>query len=115
MSDPTARDVEARWRTLLLEGHKMRMVHALFRHLPSEPRCKLCYNPFGGIGGKLVGLFGFTPSPKNPNLCQQCCGGLPRGGAEVDIAILFADVRNSMAIGERLEPTRSCWTAFTWP
>ena len=105
MSEPTAQDVEARWRTLLLEGHKIRMVHALFRHLPSEPRCKLCYNPFGGIGGKLVGLFGFTPSPKNPNLCQQCCGGLPRGGAEVDIAILFADVRNSTAIGERLEPT----------
>lgn len=29
---------------------------------------------------------------------------LPPGGAEVDIAILFADVRGSTALGERLQP-----------
>jgi len=58
------------WRKVLTEGHRpSRCVHLLFRYLPGPPRCKVCHNPFGGIGGKLVGLFGFTPSRKNPTLC----------------------------------------------
>lgn len=93
------------WRTILTRGHQpLRIAHLLFRYLPSAPRCKLCHNPFGGIGGKLVGLMGFTRSRKNPNLCAQCCDRLPPGGAEVDIAVLFADVRGSTALGEQLDP-----------
>ena len=106
MTDESSSDVEAKWRTLLLEGHnKAKRIHALFRHLPSEPRCKLCYNPFGGPGGKLVGLFGFKPSPKNPNFCSKCCDGLPPGGTEIDIAVLFADVRDSTPTAERMTST----------
>src|SRR5579863_6995392 len=94
------------WRKVLTEGHRpLRIMHTLFRYLPSAPRCKGCHNPFGGIGGKVVGLLGFKPSRKNPNLCTACCDRLPRGGAEVDIAILFADVRGSTAMGERLQPS----------
>jgi adenylate cyclase len=55
-----------------------------------------------GGGGKIVGLAGYRPSPKNPNLCRQCCDGLPPGGAEVDIAVLFADVRGSTRLGTEL-------------
>jgi adenylate cyclase len=96
---------EAVWRKLLLEGHQPLLIsHRMFRHLPGPPRCKLCHNPFGGIGGKLVGLLGFTPSRKNPNLCAKCCDSLPPGGLEVDIAVLFADVRRSTALGEQLAP-----------
>jgi len=102
MSDPTPPDIEAKWRQLLLEGHTIRWAHAVFRHLPCEPRCKLCHNPFGGIGGKIVGLFGFAPSPKNPNLCEACCAKLPPGGAEIDIAVLFVDVRGSTRLAERM-------------
>ncbi len=98
---------DERWRKLLIEGHRpLRVAHWVFRHLPSAPRCKVCHNPFGGIGGKLVGLAGFTPSRKNPNLCARCCDLLPPGGAEVDIAVLFADIRGSTSLGERLEPAR---------
>jgi len=94
------------WRKLLVEGHQPLLIsHRLFRHLPSPPRCKLCHNPFGGVGGKLFALMGFTPSRKNPNLCARCCDGLPPGGLEVDIAVLFADVRGSTALGEQLAPT----------
>jgi adenylate cyclase len=94
------------WRKVLIEGHEpLRFMQRLFRYLPGPPRCKLCHNPFGGFGGKLVGLFGFTPSRKNPNVCAICCEKLPQGGAEVDIAVLFADVRGSTAIGERLQPS----------
>jgi adenylate cyclase len=93
------------WRKLLVEGHEpILRAHRFFRYLPGPPRCKLCHNPFGGIGGKLVGLFGFTPSRKNPSLCTRCCDALPQGGAEVDIAVLFADVRGSTALGEKLGP-----------
>ena len=105
MSNPTSSEIDAKWRSLLLEGHKIRWVHAFFRHLPSEPRCKLCYNPFGGIGGKLVGMIGFTPSPKNPNVCRACCDRLPPGGAEIDIAVLFVDVRGSTKLAERMTAT----------
>jgi len=93
------------WRTILTEGHA-RLVHArrVFRMLPSSPRCKMCNNPFGGIGGRVVRLAGFTPSRKNPNLCARCCDALPVGGADVDVAVLFADVRGSTALGEHADP-----------
>jgi len=98
-------EAEKRWHKLLTEGHRpLRIAHVLFRHLPSPPRCKVCYNPFGGIGGKVVGLLGFARSRKNPNLCTRCCEKFPSGGSEVDIAVLFADVRGSTSMAERLEP-----------
>jgi len=96
---------EEKWRKLLVEGHQPLLIsQRMFRHLPSPPRCKLCHNPFGGVGGKLFALMGFTPSRKNPNLCAKCCDTLPPGGLEVDIAVLFADVRGSTALGEQLGP-----------
>jgi adenylate cyclase len=93
----------AAWRMVLIDGHEpLRRAQRIFRHLPSGPRCKLCHNPFGGVGGLLVGLAGFKPSRKNPNLCARCCDTLPPGGLEVDIAVVFADVRGSTALAERL-------------
>jgi adenylate cyclase len=104
MPDPVQSPEDAKWRHILLEGRRpMLLLHTIFRHLPSAPRCKGCYNPFGGIGGRLVGLLGFTRSRKNPNLCAACCERLPAGGAEVDIGVLFADVRGSTAMGSHLE------------
>jgi len=105
LAESSEADAKERWRRILIEGHRpMRILHTIFRHLPGPPRCKGCYNPFGGIGGKFAGLLGFTPSRKNPNLCARCCDRLPPGGAEVDIAVLFADVRGSTSIGEHLQP-----------
>ena len=90
------------WRALLIDGHgPLVKARRVFRFVPSAPRCKVCHNPFGGVGGKVLGLAGFKPSRKNPNLCSRCCDALPLGGAEVDIAVLFADVRGSTGLGER--------------
>src|SRR5579859_6360051 len=101
-----APDSSEYWRKLLIEGHRrLGIAHRLFRYLPSPPRCKVCHNPFAGIGGKLVGFVGYGRSRKNPNLCTRCCDSLPPGGAEVDIAILFADVRGSTALAEHLTPS----------
>ncbi len=61
---------DEQWRKMLSEGHpQLRILHRVFRLLPGPPRCKVCLNPFGGIGGKVVALFGFRPSRKNPLLC----------------------------------------------
>jgi adenylate cyclase len=64
----------------------------------------LCNNPFGGVGGRVFSIAGFRPSRKNPALCTRCCDGLGAGGAEVDVAVLFADVRGSTGLGERTPP-----------
>ena len=98
---------EERWLKILTEGHRpLSLARHTFRHIPSAPRCKVCGNPFGGVGGRLFRLAGYSRSRKNPELCGRCCDLLPAGGAEVDIAVLFADVRGSTAIGEGVGATR---------
>lgn len=93
---------EDQWRKVLMTGHRPLVIsRRVWRHVPSAPRCKVCGNPFGGIGGRIARVAGYSPSRKNPNLCARCCDALPRGGAEVDIGVLFADVRGSTALGER--------------
>lgn len=95
----------ASWRKLLIEGHEpMRMSHLMFRFVPTGPRCKMCHSPFEGVGGKFFGMLGFRRSRKNPTLCSKCCDALPPGGAKVDVAVLFADVRGSTSLGEELSP-----------
>lgn len=94
------------WEALLVKGHEpLRIAQRVFRHLPQDPRCKLCYNPFGGVGGRVVGIFGWKPSRKNPNVCQYCFDHLPAGGIEIDIGVVFADVRASTALGEQSNAT----------
>jgi adenylate cyclase len=94
------------WDTVLTDGHaSLVRARRAFRYLPSAPRCKLCNNPFGGPVGRLFAAAGFRRSRKNPNLCERCCDALPRGGAEVDVAVLFADVRGSTALGDRSAAT----------
>lgn len=94
------------WHRLLVEGYEpLKRGQRVFRHLPSDPRCKLCQNPFGGFAGKLCGVIGRRPSRKNPNVCQFCFDHLPPGGIEIDVGVLFADVRNSTGMGERASAT----------
>ena len=93
---PTTQASSKQWETVLNEGHApLVRARRLFRLMPSEPRCKVCSNPFGGPIGRILAAAGFNRSRKNPNLCTRCCDALPPGGAEVDIAVLFADVRGA--------------------
>ncbi|QYG93750.1 adenylate/guanylate cyclase domain-containing protein [Iamia sp. SCSIO 61187] len=94
------------WHALLVDGYEpLRMAQRVFRRLPHGPRCKLCQNPFGGVGGRLMGLVGRRPSRKNPNLCQYCFDHLPPGGIELDVGVVFADVRGSTTMGEQRTAT----------
>jgi adenylate cyclase len=74
--------------------------------VPSPPRCKLCNAPFRGPGGVLMRAIGRGPSPLNRRLCKWCIRGVYKhpGGAEVEISVLFADVRGSTGIAERMLP-----------
>ncbi|MCV6978005.1 adenylate/guanylate cyclase domain-containing protein [Mycobacterium bourgelatii] len=101
---PIVPAVPSLWDTVLTDGHaSLVKARHVFRYLPSAPRCKVCSNPFGGPAGRVFAVAGFRPSRKNPNLCSRCCDALPPGGAEVDIAVLFADVRGSTSLGQGCE------------
>lgn len=80
----------------------------LFRRLPRDPRCKFCNAPFRGIGGIIVkSLFGKQRSDLNPRICNICEEASRRfpGGAEVEMSMLFADVRGSTALSEKMSPS----------
>jgi adenylate cyclase len=96
---------EELWRETLTRGHaRLRGLRRVMRLLPGTPRCKICNNPFGGIGGRVCRVVGFTASRKSPHLCALCCEKMPLGGVEIETAILFADIRGSTALAEQLGP-----------
>jgi len=79
-----------------------------FLRIPSNPRCKLCAAPFGGVGGGLARIFWHAPTGRNPLLCRACDGMFRKhpGGAEVEISVLFADVRGSTGLAENASPAQ---------
>jgi len=89
----------------LMESHRTRRWVRLMRMLPGHPRCSLCRAPFGGFGHRLVKPMGFGPSRKNPKLCGKCFEMAPEGGVEMNVGVLFADVRGYTALSEDRSPT----------
>lgn len=103
------------WRTYLTTGKSPRGIHQpwfehpflrpILRSLPKDPRCQICYIPFEGIGGTLARhLIGVTPSHLNPHMCNVCERFAEKflGGVEMEVSILFADVRGSTALAEQM-------------
>ena len=88
----------------LMDRHMPRGFVRVMRRLPSEPRCRLCRAPYGGIGGRIMGRFGYGPSRKNPSLCNTCFEKAPIGGVEMEIGVLFADVRGFTSLSEETAP-----------
>ncbi len=87
-----------------IDGHLPRAFVRVMRQLPAEPRCRLCAAPFAGFGGRVMRRFGFGPSRKNPTLCNTCFEKAPMGGVEMEIGVLFADVRGFTAFAEQTAP-----------
>ena len=98
---------EEEWRALLTGEHvDMLRLRRTFRRLPAPPRCKMCHAPFEGIGGVVLQPW-FGPWERNAQLCKSCMRHLTKqgvGGAEVELTLLFADIRGSTGLGERLRP-----------
>lgn len=99
------RETNENWRDLLLGTHPdIARMRRVFRHIPTDPRCKMCLSPYAGIGGAIVQFFGFGRYPRNPQLCNNCFRSAEKhpGGAEIEISTLFADIRGSTAMAETL-------------
>lgn len=118
-AEPTEHQHQAEeiWRTYMTTGEMpayigppwfmKRFMRPVARWLPSAPRCRLCEYPFQGIGGLLArALFGLAPSKMNPQLCNMCESAAHEyhGGAEVEMSLIFADVRGSTSIAENQSP-----------
>src|SRR5512145_854050 len=109
--------IEEAWRIYLTTGdvpdfvgapwYHAKRLRSLFRQLPADPRCRLCYYPFEGIGGVMMRhVFGVVPSRLNRHVCNLCeeFAQKYKGGAEIELTILFADVRGSTRLAEKMKP-----------
>jgi adenylate cyclase len=97
--------VSEMWRQFLMgEYPAFHRIQRTLRHVPSSPRCKVCYAPFHGPGGAAMRVIGRGPAKMNPNLCDVCERQARRfpGGAEIPLSLLFADIRDSSGLAGRL-------------
>jgi adenylate cyclase len=103
MKESSMAENEEFWRDFLSGGHsRERVGRRVFRLIPHSPRCRLCAAPFAGAGAPLMRLIGKRPSDKNPNWCNACFAFMSEhhGGAEIEVTMLFADVRGSTTLAE---------------
>jgi adenylate cyclase len=96
------------WRQFLEQGGDtwQGIGRRIFKRIPADPRCRMCASPFRGPGAPFMRLIGKRQSDANPNWCTSCFNVMAkhRGGAEVEGAMLFADIRGSTALAERMAP-----------
>jgi adenylate cyclase len=105
------------WYTYLTTGNMPVSLHApwfehkalrpIVKRLPRSPRCRICYFPFEGIVGWLSkSLFKIEASTLNPYMCNLCerFATEYHGGVELEISIMFVDVRGSTTMAEKLSP-----------
>ena len=105
---------EEEWAAFLSGTHPHLDDKSPLRLIPSNPRCKLCRAPFGAPGRFVLRRYGFVPWEKNPKICGRCFKGLTTqaemcptsaddvSGAEVELSMLFADVRGSSKIARTM-------------
>ena len=98
--------VEEMWEQLLTEGNVYsRRFRSVYGRLPANPRCRNCHRPFDGIGGVVLRVFQrVKKAEKNPLYCEGCYSFTSQfpGGAEVELTMLFVDVRGSTRIAEKM-------------
>ena len=107
IAPPPGERTDAFWYEVLTKGTpNERSKRRFFLLLPHEPRCHICAAPFAGFGAPLMRFIGKRPSATNPRLCTSCFAFVEEhhGGAEIECTLLFADVRGSTALAERISP-----------
>ena len=74
----------------------------LYKVLPSNPHCIECGVPMAGMGGSALRFMGSAPSSFSSRLCSGCERAARKyeSGAEVELTMLFADVRDSTPLAE---------------
>ncbi|HVP21679.1 MAG TPA: adenylate/guanylate cyclase domain-containing protein [Anaerolineaceae bacterium] len=97
------------WHGLLTGANAkipLRESRYLFSLLPGHARCKFCNSPFDGGFAPLMRMIGRGPSRLTSQFCLQCqiVATDHIGGIEIELTLLFADVRGSTRLGERMKP-----------
>ena len=111
---PALRDEDAddqerseRWQRMLTGSDpSLPRLRRVWRLVPDGPRCKMCAAPFHGVGRVVTKVISHGQSEKNPLMCNLCFASLRDhiGGADIELSVLFADVRGSTGLAERLGP-----------
>lgn len=94
---------EQQWLMVLRgEDPALRRYRHILGLLPADPRCKFCNAPFRGPGAPFARFVGRGRSKLNPRFCRICLETIPVGGAEIEHTMLFADVRGSTGLAEKM-------------
>jgi adenylate cyclase len=98
-------DTYAFWREFLTHGtaaHRRR--RRIRKHLPREPRCRLCAAPFAGPGAAVWRRVGRRPATENLQICMGRFTFISRhhGGVEIECTMLFADILGSTSLAESM-------------
>jgi adenylate cyclase len=74
---------------------------------PSELHCHECGKPMTGFWGNMFRVMGSAPSSFSPKLCISCEKSARQYelGAEVELTMIFADVRDSTPLAESKGPS----------
>jgi len=111
MADPVEKSsgMDTFWHPMLSgEFDTMRRGRHLFRMLSptAHDRCRICLAGFDGFTAPLMRVMRRGPWRRNPHFCEKCEEVLRehRGGTEIDIAVLYADVRGSTQMAAGMRP-----------
>ncbi len=102
--------IETTWRNLLIQGesNEEKRLRRIFRMFPAKTKCKWCDLPFDHPASSLIHLvFRKRPSAFNPRFCNVCDDFAVKfqGGAEVELSMVFADIRGSTTLAEGMSAT----------
>lgn len=100
--------VESTWRNILTQGESSeeKRLRKIFRMFPANTKCKWCDLPFDHPVSPLIHfVFRKRPSAYNPHFCNVCDDFAMKfqGGAEVDLSMVFADIRGSTTLAEGMK------------
>ena len=98
------------WHPMLSgEFQTMRHGRQLMRILSptAHDRCRICLAGFDGFTAPLMRVMRRGPWQRNSHFCEKCEEVLRehRGGTEIDIAVLYADVRGSTQMAAGMRPS----------
>ena len=85
------------------EAHKK-----IYKLFPGDPRCFECHIPMAGVSSLLLRPWGSHASTFSSRLCSKCekFARSQEAGAEVELTLLFADIRDSTRLAEEMGISR---------
>ena len=97
------REHSEQWRRLLTgDLGRLGYFRKSLGWIPSGPRCKLCLAPLKPPGRRAAADRLRAVAPQPPPVPRASAAWMKPGGAEIELSLLFADVRGSTALAERL-------------